>query len=1320
MKKFLGILFCISAVFLQLVHSLPGGPFKTYLVNNGLPNSTVWCGMQDKWGFMWFGTGNGLARFDGYEFRTYKDSVLYGTDNMDIHTICEENDSLWWIGHELGITLFDVNKEIFLPFPAEQIGIRIQKIIKDKKNDFIWIGTRGKGLYRYHSKTKKLIPIPCISDIIWDLALDEQGNLYAATHQKGLACYTKDGKLRFSCSNNPEKEFYISDNEVKSLYYEKGILWAGTWQGGLNRIDLKKKETTFFFSEKDSPYIPHLRSLAPYGKNEFLLGTDEGVYVFNRTTKKVRSLDKGKIPGLSDPAVHSITVDRMGGIWMGTMIGGINYQPFLRKKIETYTPYTNKMGFSGKIVTDFQEDPQGNLWIATEDGGLNYFNPSQETVKVFLPHPGRNSLSYHNIRSLLLDGDELWIGTFSKGVDRLNLKTGQFTNYQNIAGDPTSLSDNSAYVIFKHSKGDVFIGTVWGLNKYNPSTRNFTRVPEIGKETQINSIKEDEEGNLWLTTYKNGIFCYLWNKKKWVNYSMERKGEKSASNMTVSLFIDHMKRIWIGTYGTGLCLLDKQKGVFRPYPCGKELTTSTIYSIEEDRAGNLWMGSDKGLFRLKPENPENVQVFTKEDGLQEDQYYFNSVLHARNGKFYFGGINGFSAFYPNEMEVNPHSPEVQITSFRIYNNPVPVSARGILSRNIIFTNTIELSHTQNMIGFSFSALDYEIPEKNRYMYLLEGVDEDWIYTHKNTVSYANLQPGTYLFKVKAANNDGLWGNKEREITIIIHPPFWKSTAAYLGYALLILLSLALLLRIWYVRIQRKSKLKIKRLKQEKEKEISEQKLAFFTQVAHDIRTPLSLIKGPLEEIINSEKDKAFTEKMLQTMSKNINYLVRLVDQLLLFRKIENNGFDLTLEVCNVNSTLSDICEYFRINAELKNISFTLQLPDSQIYAKLDRSAFEKIVSNILFNAFKFTKNRIRIELVSRNDQLELRVNDNGNGVPDSMSHQIFTPFFSCDNKNGIGIGLALARELAEKQHGTLRVTKAEEGGACFILQMPLYIEACRKESPDNTVPTVDHNPQTGQNNSGKYAILIVEDNPELREFIVSLIEQHHYLVHQAENGEEALSILKTEIIHLIISDVMMPRMNGLELCTFVKQDKALCYIPLILLTAKTSEEAQVQGLEMGADAYIKKPFSGKILLTQVENLLQNRIRLYESYLSTPFSKIDSLAVSKQDKLFIEELNKKINEKLIDEDANFSIDDLAGDLGMSRSVLYRRIKGTFNLSPNDYLKSCKLKLAANWLKNDGMRINEVADRLGFSSSSYFARCFKEQFNKTPKEFIQENK
>lgn len=1322
MKKFLGILFCIFSVFLQPMRSFPVGSFRTYLVNNGLSNSTVWCGIQDKWGFMWFGTGNGLNRFDGYEFRTYKDSVRCATNNMDIHTICEENDTLWWIGHELGISLFDVNKETFLPFPSGQIDVRVHKIIKDKKNDLIWIATRGKGIYRYHCKTQQLIPIPCISDIVWDLTLDEQGNLYAATHQKGLASYTKEGKLRFFSSNTPLHEFYISDHEVKSLFYEKGVLWAGTWQGGLNRIDLKQKKTTSFFTPKDPLYIPHLRTMAPYGENELLLGTDEGVYVFNRNTQKVYSLDKGRIPGLSDPAVHSITVDRMGGIWMGTMIGGITYQPFLRKKIETYTPYRNKMGFSGKIVTDFQEDPKGNLWIATEDGGLNYFDPQQEKVQIFLPQKNKNSLSYHNIRSLLLDGDHLWIGTFSKGLDRLNLKTGLFTNYQNVKEDTTSLSDNSAYVIFKHSKGDVFIGTVWGLNQYNPSTNSFIRIPEIGKETQINDIREDEEGNLWIATYKNGVFCYLWEKKQWVNYAMEAQGSELTSNMTISLFIDHAQRLWVGTYGAGLCLLDKQKNCFRPFKSDKRLKNATIYSIEEDPAGNLWIGSDKGLFRIKPESPENIQVFTKEDGLQEDQYYPNSVLKTRKGKIYFGGINGFSSFYPEEMKVNPHSPEVQITSFQIYNNPIPAAPGSILPENIVFVDTVELSHSQNMIGFSFSALDYEVPEKNQYAYLLEGVDESWIYTHKPSVSYANLQPGTYVFRLKAANNDGLWGNKERKITILIHPPFWKSTPAYVLYVLLILFFVLFFLRIWYVRIQHKNKLRIKHLKQEKEKEINEHKLTFFTQIAHDIRTPLSLIKGPLEEVLNSKEDKAFTEKMLQTMNKNVDYLVRLVDQLLLFRKIENKGLEIVLEVCDVKSTLSGICDYFQANAELKKISFSLQLTDSPVYARLDRSAFDKIVSNLLFNAFKFTKDRICVELITQNNQLELRISDNGRGVPASMHSQIFTPFYSSDNKNGIGIGLALAKELAEKLHGTIRVTESEEGGACFILQLPLYKKTYEtaplerrdaKETDANDLPSE-------QGKSGKYTLLVVEDNSEVREFIVSLIEKQGYLVYQAEEGEEAISILKTEIIHLIISDIMMPGMNGLDLCTFVKQDKALCYIPFILLTAKTSEESHIQGLKQGADAYLYKPFSGKMLLTQVENLLQNRIRLYQSYLSTPFSKIDSLALNKQDKLFIEELNKKIDEKLRNEEANFSIDNLAGELGMSRSVLYRRIKGTFNLSPNDYLKSCKLKLAANWLKNEGMRINEVADRLGFSSSSYFARCFKEQFGMTPKEFMQESK
>ena len=1319
MSRLFFILFLfLSFPFIRL-QSVPLGSLRVYLVNNGLSNSTIWCGMQDRQGFMWFGTGNGLDRFDGYGFQTFKDSVMYGKENMDVRAICEESPTLWWIGHERGVSLFDMSKECFLPFFPDKIKSRIQKISKDRTRGIVWIATRGQGLFRYDCKTGKLLHIKNVSSIMWDLALDEKGNLYAATHQEGLACFDKTGKLFSIYSSTGKGEKYISDNGVKSVLYKDGVLWAGTWKGGLNRIDLRKGAAESFLSDRPISYVPHLRVISLSADGEFLLGTDEGVYVFNPVTRTMHLWDERQIQKLSDRAVHSITVDRSGGVWVGTIIGGLNYQPPLRKKVESYTPFINKIGFSGKIVTAFQEDRTGNLWIATEDGGLNYFDPELKRTKVFLPGMGKNSLSYHNLRSLLLDGDDLWIGTFSKGLDRLNLKSGIFKNYHNVVGDTTSLSDNSVYALFKHSKGDVYIGTVWGLNRYVPSKDCFVRIPEIDPVAQIQAIMEDKKGNIWLATYYRGIYCYLSAQKRWVHYSTKTSG--LSFDMTITLCQDREGRIWVGTSGAGLFFYDAKNNAFQPYTKCEELRSTTIYSIVEDGAGNLWMGSDKGIFCLDPQQPQKLQVYTKEDGFQGDQYYFNSVWRTRSGKFYFGGISGFSAFYPSEIRINPHRPKVQITSFQLNNRPVAVSGEDAFSKNITFMDTLELSYQQNVIEIFFSALNYESSEKNRYAYCLEGVDKDWIYTRNHSASYVNLQPGKYRFKVRAANNDGLWGDQEKDLVIIVHPPFWKSLPAYLLYILFFCLAVFFLLRRWYVLIQRKNVRRMRRLHQEKEREMYEQKLTFFTQVAHDIRTPLSLIKGPLEQILQSDRNKEFVDRMLKTMDKNVNHLMSLVDQLLLFRKVETQGVNLEFETYDVKQIVADCENRFRVNADLKEITLHLDMPETPVYGKLDRFAFDKVVSNLLFNAFKFTKDRIDVLLLQKGDFWELQISDNGDGVPPPMRKKIFMPFYTKDGKNGTGIGLSLVKQLVEKHGGTIRVEESAQGGACFIVRLP-----CSEEHPEEVVNIRKSAVPAGKEvhepviadpaRSAKYNVLVVEDNADLRGFIVMLLESE-YTVFQAEDGEEAVKVLDAEVIHLIVSDVMMPRMDGLELCTYVKQSKTLCYIPFIMLTAKKTEEAYVEGLEQGADAYIPKPFSEKVLLTRIRNLLHSRVMLCQNYWSSPFSKADGLGVNKQDQLFIEELNKRIDANLADGAVDFSIDSLAQELGMSRSVLYRRIKGAFNLAPNEYLKSYKLKYAADLLLQ-GMRINEVADQLGFSSSSYFAKCFKEQFEMTPKEFLQE--
>ena len=1322
------IICCVTAV--KAARSLP---FLKYQVENGLSHNTVWCVLQDSYDFMWYGTSDGLNFFDGKNFRIFRSNSQdkNSIGNNFIQSLYEDEQHNIWVGTNRGLYFFERKTESFSFFAEKTedgvlISSNVSKIIKSKTGEF-WFATLGQGVFVYNPKSKVLTQNSAYSSFVESLLQTPDGNVFATSRQNGLICFNAKGK--YLRSYIPFSANGLNNIEISALCYHNNTLWFNVGTYGFYKLDIRNGLMKSVVDDVVSSSVSNVRCIFPYSANQLWVGGDNGLYVFDLTTERFFRLDDPQNPkSLTDQSICDIARDREGGMWVSTYFGGVNYLSKDSKPFEHYFPQYQAGSISGKAISQFCEDASGNIWIATEDGGLNYFNPITKKSVVYKPAGAKNSISYHNIHSLLLDQNKLWIGTFSRGIDVLDLKTGGFKNYQHRRDDSKSVCDNAIYALQRTSQGDIYVGTAWGLSKYDRISDSFSIVDAVGPMVHVFNMLEDSKGYLWVATYNAGVFRLNLKTNKWDNYTHDPNNYRSVSgNSVIALFEDVRHTMWFGTEGGGLCSFDDKSGKFTTFdPDGKLLPNPVIYAIQQDEFENFWIASNAGLVRINPYTKKNRLLFTKADGLQSNQFNFRSSLRARDGKMYFGGINGFNAFYPKDFTQNSYVPKVRIVDFRLFNKRVNVTDdNSPLTAPVYDSEEIRLKYNQNTFSVSFAALSYQSPEKNQYMYMLEGADKTWnvVENGNNTASYTNLAPGKYILRVKGSNNDGLWNEEETVLEIRVLPPFWKSGFAYFLYLIVLLAISYWFYKRWLHRLGKANEERIKGYREKQERESYLSKINFFTNISHEIRTPLSLIKLPLEQIILSGDGDEKTKGFLATMNKNTDYLLNLINQLLDFRKTEESEYQLYIKLYSINDLLKDAYERFKNAIELKDLAFTISMPESDLKSGVDKDAFNKIVSNLLSNALKYANTAIGIKLVTFDKHFEIQISDDGKGISELEKKKIFDVFYQADNsESGTGIGLALAKSLVEKHNGSLICQRNESGGSTFIISMPVA-DVVSNDSPkmpkDIILADTEYNKHMRADVSemlatdNKQKLLLVEDNEELIKLTADYL-RNYYQIFTAHNGQEALYILAEENIDIVVSDVMMPVMDGYQLCEAIKTDPQNCHIPIVLLTAKTNIESKITGLEHGSDAYLEKPFSLEHLRMQVANLLNNRQKLRELFASSPLLASVEIAVSKKDQAYIEKLNSEIEKHLLD--VNFSIDTLSDFMNMSRSNFYRKIKSISGMSPNDYLKTIRLKKAAELLLSQDYRINEVYEQAGFSSSSYFAKCFKEQFGMLPREFV----
>lgn len=1041
------IFLLLSPLFVHLSLFGQAYSFKHYQVENGLSNNAVICSLQDKRGFLWFGTKDGLNRFDGYTFKIFRhnpDDALSIGSNF-IQTLHEDEAGALWIGTERGLYKYNEVAESFQAITATA-DFQITELTADKK-DNLWF-VDGLTLYRYNKQSGALTAY----------------NPQAYFEATGI-CKTPDGTLWVSTSNGYLQRYDADKNAFTAFdqfaqakpgvprWIERlqaaanGNILVGTGSAGLKIFDPHNLTAHDIVLQNSTQPDLFVRNFLQTGPDEFWIGTEAGIFVYNSANGKVTNLRKKYNDpfSLSDNAVYTFCQDKEGGVWAGTYFGGINYYPKQYTPFKRFFPKVGENSLSGNVVREIRKDEEGNLWIGTEDAGLNKLS-ADGTFTNFLPSTAKGSLSYSNIHGLLLTGNELWIGTFEHGLDVLNTTTGKVVRHYG-AGPGKTLRSNFVYTIYQTKGGEIFIGTTIGFYQYNRQKDDFDAVPGMPLYNWYTSILQDAAGVLWTTTYGSGINYLDTKTGKSGNLRYNPADKYSlSSNRVNTVFEDSKKALWFATED-GLCKWNPDTRNFKRYGTADGFPSNFIMSILEDDKEQLWISTTKGLVCFQP-TTETLQVFTIANGLLNDQFNFSSAYKDETGRMYFGSAKGLISFQPAEFTQTTFTPPVYITGFQVNNKDIVIgNDSSPLKKAITFTDKLTLSHDQATFSIDFAALSYTAPDMLEYAYKMSGLSAEWVYLKKNRkVYFTELAPGTYTFRVKATNSSGIWSGKETKLTIVVLPPWWKSWWAYGLYAVLFSAIVANIIRNYHNRVQEKAARNIELLEIAKEKELYHAKMEFFTNVAHEIRTPLTLIKGPLEKVIRKAGGIPELQTSLRIMDRNTARLVELTNQLLDFRQTEINGFSLSFVNTNISALLEDAHQSFTTLAEQKGLQLSLILPNEPMEAYVDKEAFSKIIYNLYSNAVKYADSRVEIKLcpsLKSNSTFSIRVKNDGYLIPESLREKIFEPFYrikETEKQKGTGIGLALSRSLAQLHKGELILEEPDEGMNVFLLTLPLHQE----------------------------------------------------------------------------------------------------------------------------------------------------------------------------------------------------------------------------------------------------------------------------------------
>ena len=1371
-KFYLLFILCAAGVWQWSYAQTGQYKFSHLDITNGLSDNQVNCIFKDYQGFMWFGTTSGLDRYDGYKFRIFKHDAKDSSSLGENHviSIIEGPERKLWIFTHSQISIYDPATEKFSHHIAAELARyqvltdQLTLIRKDSEGNF-WFITKNKGLYCYHPRTnytefyntspgsRAILYSNYVMDIasagankvwllyydgtidelntrinkivnsysgiakavnnknqLYSLTVDAKGNLwvYSAANLVGAYCYNvQNNSLVHFSKDGPVNR--LNSNIINSIVQaDDGKIWIGTDHGGINVVDPQSYAVTYVMNKEDDP-----KSLS--GNNVTLFKDNDGI------------------------------------IWAGTFKQGISYYHSGIMQFPLYRRFTtNPNSLPFEDVDCFAEDKAGNLWIGTNGGGLIYFNRANNTFRQYKHNAAdHRSLSNDFVIKLYIDHEhKLWIGTYFGGLDCFD--GAQFIHHRHSDAEPGSISDDRVYSILEDSNGDIWAGTFsGGLNIYDRKSNTF-RHPKYAMSSEYTAILlEDRQKSIWIGRDK-GIDV-INRKTNTVKHYINQPNNPNSlvSNDVNTMIEDSRGLIWIGTKD-GLSILNTENGQFLTVDDGISLPANNVSNILEDKAGTIWVGTNNGLANIKLTKTGDKYKFQMNnynelDGLQARGFNLNAALKLRGGELIFGGAHGFNLFDP--VKINTFKPKQNLvfTDFQLFNKSIgtgeTVKGNVILTKSISETQSLTLNHNENVFSIEFAACDYFSPDKIKYQYMLEGFDKGWI-TSPNTdrkATYTNLDGGDYTFKVRAQNANNAGTSSLITLKIKVLPPFWKTPLAYVTYLLIVV---GLLL---YIRHRGIVKLKLqfenKQAEMEAERQIENEreearrmhqldlmKIKFFTNVSHEFRTPLSLILSPIDDMIKTT-DKPDQQHQLVMIKRNGKRLLNLVNQLLDFRKMEYNELKLCLKKGDIIKFISEVSSSFSDVAHQKQIQYVFDSEVCAFVTSFDHDKIERILFNLLSNAFKFTPSGGHISvMLSISDggyeqkMLAIKVIDTGIGVPIESQERIFERFFQ-DNmpesllNQGSGIGLSITKEFIKMHGGTIKIESEPDYGTCFIIEIPVGGQAGEVADdnplPDNTQQIVSKNTDDTAGISKKPTILLVEDNDDLRFYLKDNLK-HSFHIIEAVNGKDGWQ--KALALHpkLIVSDISMPEMNGLELCKKIKADSRTVQIPIILLTALTGEHDQLAGLDSGANDYIIKPFNFEILLSKIHNLMRMQQTMKQTYQKQIEVVAKNIVVVSEDDKFLKNAMEYIEKNITN--PNFSVEELSCKLNLSRVSLYKKLLTLTGKTPVDCIRTIRLKRAVQLLQKSKLSIANVAYEVGFNNAAYFAKVFKEEFGMLPSEYI----
>ncbi|WP_460541492.1 hybrid sensor histidine kinase/response regulator, partial [Echinicola sediminis] len=1309
--------------------------FKNISLKDGLSQSSVLSIYQDSHGFLWFGTRDGLNKYDGNQFVTFRYNYQDSTSLSGniVKSIFQDPAGVIWVGTQNGINRYNPEEAAFQRIRPHQQGdlgndYNVTSIVSAGDHS-LYIGT-DYGLICLDSRSNQYVPISNDADVAKELAgvrvrslfNARNGGLWIKTLNSIYFFDPKGSKLQKYENSRADQE-EKNENRLSSVFEDsQGNVWVGVSNG---LTVLRPSSDTFRFFEIDSSPIPSISSAVRIIREDYQgniwVGTYDGIYIINKQRDRISYLvhDENNPNSLSQNSIYSIFEDNKKDMWIGTYAGGVNHYDRSYDLFRHITAGTNDSKLNYKVISSIVEDESGDLWIGTEGGGINYYQRKTGKFSYFTHREGNEkSLSTNNVKAMIQDHQgNFWIGTHDGGLNFFdpNKRPYQFKRYKHSIEDRNSLSDNRVISLYEDDHKKIWIGTSGGgLDMLDPATGIIERIPdpENNVSTIIFSIIPTAHRDTVLIGGDRGVVKFNVSTKEFVplNYMQQHGREHSA--WVLSLHVEENGQIWVGTEGEGVFSYDPKSQSSVQYGVKDGLPNGIIFGIVPDNDNHLWFSTNKGLSRMNLLT-KKVKNFDASDGLQSNEFNYGAYLKNKRGELFFGGANGLNIFNPDQIKENAFIPPVAITSISVHNKPY-LNITDAIER-------IDLAHNQDVINMEFVALSYSQPEKNQYAYMLEGFDSDWNYIgNKHAATYTNLDAGDYVFKVKASNNDGLWNEKGASLSITVKPAPWKSWWAYLIYSVVLIAIVMVIRHYVLIRIRERNELREERLAKERIEEVNQLKLQLFTNISHDFRTPLTLIIGPLERLIKNKMGDQFIQGQHQVMFRNASVLMQLINELLDFRKNEAGKLQLQASKNNIVTFIREVKEAFDEIARAKNIKFELVAENEAIELWFDKLKLQKVLFNLLSNAFKFTpeKGTIQINIEKQRrpakragkGNLLISIQDNGDGIPEENVKHIFDRFYQFGDRLGSGIGLALSKSIVELHQGSIRAESELGKGTKFEVRLPLGKKhllldqiALHDASEDELLhfdrPVIIEElieEETNEKHSssaadGRFSLLVVEDNHALRKHICSIFEEEFHL-YEASNGEEGLSQVMSHQVDLVISDVMMPKMDGMEFCHAVKSNIRTSHIPVILLTAKTSENYQKSGYKIGADAYITKPFDAEILSVRVSNLIKSRISLIEKFKKDLILQPKEITTSSADEEFLKNAISIVEENM--QNTDFNGNAFVSEMGMSRSVIYRKLKDLTDQSISEFIRTIKLKRVAQLLKGTQRSISEIAFDLGF--------------------------